>query len=720
MAKREEQIARYFRSLSSADGHEGLESLDDGASLEATIESYVSWKGEDARRPQVKKALEKMRAGKELDADDATMFEAIILPGKRPVAEIRDDKIVSLPSGEFSSLAQGARRARIEKTFRSIGCVLVPGDPRIPYGGTGFVVGKGLVMTNRHVARLFTEGVGTKHLAYVPGAAAFTPKREAPNASDTPSYRVRRVVMVHPFWDMALLEVPDLDAPVLALATDAPSTMVAVVGYPAFDPRNNVDVQKQVFNSVFDVKRIAPGYSTGRRAVQSFENRVSALMHDASTLGGNSGSAVLDANTGAVLALHFAGRYLEANYAVPMAELARDARVTDAGVAFGAPATGSTEWDDRWIEVDGEESSAGAAVTVPHTISTRDDHKGEECMAHNQFNFSGPVTIHVHGSGGPSGGPSEAPRVDAGAGDEAASKPRVKMQFDEDYDARPGYDAGFLGVDIDLPTVSEDRAGEMLTDADGAVLVLPYYHYSLAMNADRRLCMWTAANVDYSREGRKHSMSRAEFGEDAWRYDPRVPEEFQVSDREFYKPARKVDRGHIVRREDGAWGATKQETIYGNSDTFHWTNCTPQHERFNQSGKQGVWGLLENSIQSAAKGPSEKMVIFAGPVLAKNDPRALGIKYPVKFWKVIVADTDEGLMTYAFVQSQRDVVKEHGLGIEESIDIGFEEMQVTVSEVEKLTGVVFANIVKKKDVLDAGESVKLTSAASIKTRKTKA
>lgn len=718
MAKREEEIGRYFRSLTSAGGHEGLESLGDGGSLEATVESYVAWKGDDAKRPSVKKALEKLREGKALDAEDANTFEAIILPGKRPVAVIRDDRIASLPSGEFSTLLQGATRARIEKTFRSIGCVLVPSDPRIPYGGTGFVVGKGLVMTNRHVARLFTEGVGTKRLAYSPGAAAFTPKREAPSASDSPSFEVRRVVMVHPYWDMALLEVPDLDAPALALATDTPSTMVAVVGYPAFDPRNNVDVQKQVFDGVFDVKRVAPGYATGRREVQSFENRVRALTHDASTLGGNSGSAVLDVNTGAVLALHFAGRYLESNYAVPMAELALDARVIDAGVAFGAAPSEPSPWDDRWIEVDGEESSASSkVVSTPHTISTRDDHTGEDSMAHNQFNFSGPVTIHVHGAG--TSGPGEAPRVDAGGDDEAANKPRVKMQFDEDYDARPGYDPGFLGVDIDLPKVSEDRAEEMLTGLDGETLVLPYYHYSLAMNAERRLCMWTAANIDYSRAGRKHSMSRAEFGEDAWRYDPRVPEEYQISDREFYKPARKVDRGHIVRREDSAWGATKKETIYGNSDTFHWTNCTPQHERFNQSGKQGVWGLLENSIQNAAKGASEKMIVFAGPVLAKRDPRALGIKYPVKFWKVIVADTDEGLMTYAFVQDQSGVVKEYGLGIEESLDLGFEESQVTVSEIESLTGVVFADIVKQKDVLGAGESVRLTSAASVRTRRAK-
>ena len=41
------------------------------------------------------------------------------------------------------------------------------------------------------------------------------------------------------------------------------------------------------------------------------------MTHDSSTLGGNSGSALIDVATGRVVGLHFAGRYLEANYAVP-------------------------------------------------------------------------------------------------------------------------------------------------------------------------------------------------------------------------------------------------------------------------------------------------------------------------------------------------------------------------------------------------------------------
>jgi hypothetical protein len=43
-----------------------------------------------------------------------------------------------------------------------------------------------------------------------------------------------------------------------------------------------------------------------RAKIASFENVVNAMTHDASTLGGNSGSAVIDVQTGQLVALHFA------------------------------------------------------------------------------------------------------------------------------------------------------------------------------------------------------------------------------------------------------------------------------------------------------------------------------------------------------------------------------------------------------------------------------
>jgi endonuclease G len=117
----------------------------------------------------------------------------------------------------------------------------------------------------------------------------------------------------HP--DVALLRLNrDGDAPLpepipLAAAGPVPGQTVAVVGYPAFDDRNDMEDMARIFGGVYGVKRLAPGEV---RAVSPG----GFFTHDCTTLGGNSGSCVLDVATGEAVGLHFAGEYEGANYAV--------------------------------------------------------------------------------------------------------------------------------------------------------------------------------------------------------------------------------------------------------------------------------------------------------------------------------------------------------------------------------------------------------------------
>jgi endonuclease G, mitochondrial len=214
--------------------------------------------------------------------------------------------------------------------------------------------------------------------------------------------------------------------------------------------------------------------------------------------------------------------------------------------------------------------------------------------------------------------------------------PERRIRFDPDYDNRRGYDRDFLDERIDFPDVSPARRSEMFRDDDDEIVVLPYHHFSIAMNAERRLAMWTAANIDYNRRVRD-DRDRDAFGDDYWIEDPRVPSDLQLKDAEFYAPATKVDRGHLVRRQDNAWGHSPSEIEYGNSDTFHWTNCTPQHERFNRGMSGGVWGAFEEHLVDQIAGFRRRISIFAGPILAADDPSedfgAGEIQYPVRFWE---------------------------------------------------------------------------------------
>lgn len=277
-----------------------------------------------------------------------------------------------------------------------------------------------------------------------------------------------------------------------------------------------------------------------------------------------------------------------------------------------------------------------------------------------------------------------------------------KLKFDPDYASRPGYQAGFLdGFNVPMPGAPLD---EVLKKGNKA-LVLRYHHYSLVMHERRRLAMWTAANVDYGEE--KRWRTREEFGTDTWKPEPRIPIEQQIEDTEFYDPARKFDRGHLVRRDDVAWGNTKKEEEFGNSDSFHWTNCTPQHEQFNRDLFQyhGLWGQLENHIAKQAGFVQNVLILFAGPILDKDDPKrdfgsGIRVQVPMVFWKVVVAVDDTGdepvLRAYGFVLDQTDAINQYGW--EGRFRAGkFEERQVSLRDLTDRTRVTFDPILHAAD-----------------------
>jgi endonuclease G len=341
-----------------------------------------------------------------------------------------------------------------------------------------------------------------------------------------------------------------------------------------------------------------------------------------------------------------------------------------------------------------------------------------EPMARNTFTFTGPVTINV------SGWPGAGLTADAAAQAVAGAPGLVvdglfrekKLKFDENYKARErrGYKPGFLaGWNLSAPTVDPARHhGALVLTAAGAPWVIPYYHYSLVMNRDRRLLAWAASNVDYSPAARAHTRTRKQYGGEDWRLDPRVALEepgLQIEDADFYAPARKIDRGHIVRREDSAWGATSREAEFGNSDTYHWTNCTPQSEAFNQASERGIWGKFEEFIEKQIKAEGGRMCVFAGPVLQPDDPRhgygaGTEIQVPMEFWKVIACTVREGGRTrklaYGFVFDQTEPVQRLGF---ERIDVqDYAIYQMPIREISRKTGVVFEPSVLTADVLEPG------------------
>ena len=108
------------------------------------------------------------------------------------------------------------------------------------------------------------------------------------------------------------------DRILLAEADATAGTSVAVIGYPARAGEDVIPDQawmERVFAGRYDVKRAAPGVMT--------HDSHGWATHDCTTLGGNSGSAVIDLATGKAVALHFAGAYVLENYAVPASVVRR-------------------------------------------------------------------------------------------------------------------------------------------------------------------------------------------------------------------------------------------------------------------------------------------------------------------------------------------------------------------------------------------------------------
>ena len=68
---------------------------------------------------------------------------------------------------------------------------------------------------------------------------------------------------------------------------------------------------------------------------------------------------------------------------------------------------------------------------------------------------------------------------------------------------------------------------------------------------------------------RVHQSVRREF-----RLDPRIPAAEQTGEEAYAD--NDLDRGHIARRSDLLWG-TLTEARQANTDSFYFTNITPQH-----------------------------------------------------------------------------------------------------------------------------------------------
>lgn len=664
--------------------------------------------------------LRKMAEGRQHELTDEEMdgLEAIVLPQNRPVVFVKGDFYDDVEH-PWEKLNPSDVKARVSRAFPSIGRIEVPNMPQLPYGGTGFVVGKRLVMTNRHVAGLFSSGLGLK-IAYNPGDSVINFRRQIDSRdSDGNSYvEVLGVEMIHPYWDMALLRVADLpDDRVLALSTRIPEDLegrdIVAVGYPAKDWRSDLALQDRIFSGQYNVKRLQPGVLRKRANIRSFANLVNAVTHDASTLGGNSGSAILDVETNQVLALHFAGEYLKANYAVPMYDLARDIRITAKKLNFDGTLTPTNDWEPSWLLTGNAEVTAPSAPSQPGSsaplqstapVQTEPTSRAQPpVVSVSPSTSSATWTIPIHitisvGAArqtvqGVAPAPTEAETAEEG------------VVVDQDYSTRPGYDPNFLeGVMVPLPKLTsesmEQDTAQVRIDArkHNDPFELAYYHYSVYMNKKRRTAWFSAANVD----GDHRPVIGTRSG-DRWYRDTRIQKTEQLGQEAFESG---IDRGHLTRREDTAWGEDVATATAANNDTFHFTNCSLQAAHFNR-GKDRWQGIEQYLLEKHAKKDKRRMTVITGPLFAPHDPvyrndkMDYSVRCPLQYWKVCVLIRDNGSVSVtAFLLNQSEI--QDLPGFEETFDVA--ATQVKISDLANKTKLSFGDLNKHDHFAQGGST----------------
>jgi endonuclease G len=616
--------------------------------------------------------------------DESVGLESIVLRRTRPVLAIRDnDPILKFADQADSEIWQARltkARPLLDSAIRAVGRIDLQGA-RLDWVGTGWLVAENIMVTNRHVAREFAVRKGDGYTFQTGLSGPMSADIDFLEEIDNPAQLIFKLIRpLHieeePGPDLSFFEVEitsgdsKLAKPIDLASEIAASQNVATIGYPAYDSRiPEPDLMENIFGKIYNKKRLAPGGIT--------EVQPTLLLHTCTTLGGNSGSAVIDLDSGKALGLHFSGSFLASNYAVRADVVkrrlddVRSGRVSRPEARKPAP-------------------PAPAPRAAPAARSLRSGGGGATSITI-------PLTVTV------SLGDAFAPAVRRGRAMASVSADADMVEGEEgrveDYSDREGYQADFLGDDmtVELPVVR--RAADDVLDfeiEDKSETVLKYEHYSVVMSRSRRQCFFSAVNIDGNLSKKN---TRA-----GWKWDPRIPKAQQIM-KECYGSPPKFSRGHMTRREDPGWGKNAATAKRGNEDSMHVTNTTPQMQAFNAP----IWLALEDYALGHAREDAMKISVFTGPYFADRDPEMYGVRIPLAFWKIIAFIHDE---TGKLCATGYEMNQESTLQPEEEFVFGAftspqlsVATQVSIRSIEARSGLSFGNLASVDPLAGSAEGL---------------
>jgi len=262
-----------------------------------------------------------------------------------------------------------------------------------------------------------------------------------------------------------------------------------------------------------------------------------------------------------------------------------------------------------------------------------------------------------------------------------------------------GYSSTFLGVaglTVELPTFSPALAPTILSRPSlRNNTLLDYPHFTLVMATDTRSAVYVALNID---QGTLRRSSRS-----GWSVDRRIPAAAQL-DNAYYRN-NVYDRGHLARRASTSWGTTEREAQAASDASMTYTNAALQHGSFNQD----EWLALEDYVKAFEGDANGRLSVFSGPVYGPPDaPSATFVTpsdgrapaaVPAAFFKILAYATPRGsLGVSAFLMAQDAAALRDKRGANAPL-FDVRAYQVTVMEIEALTGLVFSPAVREANPL---------------------
>ena len=258
-----------------------------------------------------------------------------------------------------------------------------------------------------------------------------------------------------------------------------------------------------------------------------------------------------------------------------------------------------------------------------------------------------------------------------------------------------GYDEVFLAIESGGGTGGGEPGGEQAVpvpaprgEAAGArIRRLEYVHFTVLLDAGRRLAAATAVNIDGS--------ALLDLGRgDDWHLDERVAADEQAGPELYAR--NDLDRGHLVRRRDPVWGDVEIASE-ANFDSFCYTNAAPQAAVFNQSIE--LWNGLEDLVLEYASANRLRLSVFTGPVFADDDEPYRGVRIPKQFWKVAAWASEGRLRASGYLLDQSPQLggidlNERQTATDAPPPLGpFRTFQVPVADLDVLTGLEFGPLV---------------------------